>query len=76
MFIKSFPKHVITKIVGLPKYETIKKDNNNISQNAACVHTELGGVNHGFLALTVNQLFSTPSQTLCSKNLQTQLLPT
>ena len=65
MFIKLFPKPMITKILGLPKYKTIKRTNDNVSQNAASVHTELGGGNHIFHALTVKPaIFNTISNTL------------
>ena len=63
-YIESFPKTTLTKVVGLPTYDTIKKINDELSQNAASVHTDLGGGNHGFLALTVKPtIYATISAT-------------
>lgn len=62
-FIKSFPKPLLTKIIGLPTYQTIKKVNDKLSQNAASVHTKLGGGAHGYLALTVNPTIYTTIST-------------
>ena len=62
--IDGFPKATPTKISGLPTYETIKRLNNDISANAALVHTDLGGGNHGHLGLTVNPtIYATVSGT-------------
>ena len=63
-YIESFPKTTLTRIIGLPTYDTIKKVNDELSQNAASVHTDLGGGNHGFLALTVKPtIYATISAT-------------
>ena len=63
-YTESFPKPNLTKINGLPDYDTIKKINDELSQNAASVHTNLGGGNHGFLGLTVKPtIYATISAT-------------
>ena len=62
--IEGFPKATPTKISGLPTYETIKRLNDDISANAASVHTDLGGGNHGHLGLTVSPtIYATVSGT-------------
>ena len=63
-YTKSFPKPGLTRIIGLPTYDTIKKVNDELSQNAASVHTDLGGGRHGFLGLTVKPtIYATISAT-------------
>ena len=54
VYIKSFPKPVLTKISGKPSYDTLKIVKDELSKNAASIQTELGGGNHRYLALTVS----------------------
>ena len=53
-YIESFPQPVLTKIDGKPSYDTLNIVNDELSANAASVHTELGGGSHGYLAITVS----------------------
>ena len=53
-YIESFPQPALTKIDGKPSYDTLKIVNDELSANAASVHTELGGGAHGYLAITVS----------------------
>ena len=63
-FIDSFPVTALTRISGLPTYESIKIANDELSANAASVHTELGGGLLGFLAITVSPaIYATVSPT-------------
>jgi hypothetical protein len=50
----NFPNPTITPIVGLPSYETIAELHLLLNQNAASVDSDLGGGQHGLLALTVS----------------------
>ena len=50
----NFPYPVLTKIVGTPTYDSIKVVNDELSANAASVHSDLGGGLHGHLAITMN----------------------
>ena len=60
----NFPYPVLTKITGLPSYDSIKVVNDEISANAASVYSDLGGGNHGFLAITVSPtIYATVSPT-------------
>ena len=62
--IEGFPKPNPTKIVGIPTYESIKRLNDDISANAASVHTDLGGGAHGYLGMTVSPaIYATISNT-------------
>ena len=62
--LDSFPKQTITPIEGLPTYETIKLVNDELSANAASVHSTLGGGNHGYLGITVTTaVYATISNT-------------
>ena len=62
--IDRFPKPNPTNIVGIPTYESIKRLNDDISTNAASVHTSLGGGNHGHLGMTVSPaIYATISNT-------------
>lgn len=62
--IEGFPKATPTRIVGIPTYENIKRLNDDISANAASIHSELGGGTHGHLGLTVNPtIYATVSGT-------------
>ena len=49
--IDSFPNQTIPAIEGEPKYETIKNVEKLLIENAASVHSTLGGGNHGFLGV-------------------------
>ena len=51
--LDSFPYPMITTIRGEPNYETIRDLQRKLSANAASVPSNLGGGQHGYLALTV-----------------------
>ena len=72
--LDSFPKQTITPIEGLPTYETIKLVNDELSANAASVHSTLGGGNHGYLGITVTTaVYATISNTaFASPTMHTQ----
>jgi hypothetical protein len=53
-YIAGFPNPIITKIQGLPTYETIAEVQRNLNANAASIETTLGGGTLGYLALTVD----------------------
>ena len=60
----NFPYPVLTKIVGTPTYDSIKVVNDELSANAASVHSDLGGGLHGHLAITMNAtIYATISAT-------------
>ena len=64
-YIESFPTPFLTKIEGKPTYDTLKVVVDQISSNAASVQTELGGVQHRYLATTVSPtVFATLPATL------------
>ena len=47
----SFPNSTIPIIEGEPRYETIKRAEKLLIENASSMHSTLGGGNHGFLGL-------------------------
>ena len=49
--IDSFPNPTIPIIEGEPTYETIKRAEKLLVENAASTHSTLGGGNHRFLGL-------------------------
>jgi hypothetical protein len=44
----------LTKIIGIPTYDTLHKLNQEIKSNAISVHSNLGGGQHGHLGLVVS----------------------
>jgi hypothetical protein len=44
----------LTKIIGVPTYNTLHKLNQEIKSNAISVHSNLGGGQHGHLGLVVS----------------------
>ena len=62
--IETFQIPSLTKIVGMPIYETIKIINDELSTNAATIPTTLGGGNLGHVAITVSPtIYATLSNT-------------
>ena len=43
----------LTKIVGVPTYGTLNIPHNDIKYNSISVHSNIGGVQHGYLSLVV-----------------------
>ena len=50
----NFDYQVLTKIVGTPTYEDIKKIKDELKANAASVPSDLGGGAHGHLGLVLD----------------------
>ena len=44
----------LTKIIGIPTYDTLHLLLNEIKPNAISVHSNIGGVQHGYLGLVVS----------------------
>ena len=44
----------LSKIVGVPTYETLHLLHNEIKSNAMAVHSNLGGGQHGYLRLVIS----------------------
>ena len=53
-YINGFPHPTIARIEGPPTYDAIAEMQRSLSANAASVHTNLGGGQLGYLALTVD----------------------
>jgi hypothetical protein len=51
-----FPYPIPTPIQGEPTYKSIKRLKNEIRANASSVDTDLGGGDHGYLALILNEV--------------------
>ena len=52
--IEAFPIQVLTKIAGVPTYQTIKVINDELSKNAATIPTTRGGGALGHVGITVS----------------------
>jgi hypothetical protein len=46
----------LTKIIGIPTYDTLHKLNQEIKSNATSVHSNLGGGQHGHLGLVISPI--------------------
>ena len=44
----------LTKIIGIPTYDALHLLHNEIKSNAISVHSNIGGVQHGYLGLVVS----------------------
>jgi hypothetical protein len=63
--ISSFPHPTIPPIQGQPTYESITDVTRLLNTNAASIHSELGGGNHGHLILTISAaVYTTLSPTV------------
>ena len=52
---KTIFKHPnLTKIIGIPTYDALHLLHNEIKSNAISVHSNIGGVQHGYLGLVVS----------------------
>ena len=51
-----FEYPILTKIHGIPTYESLRRIKNEIKANAASVYCDLGGGNHGHLGLIMSAL--------------------
>jgi hypothetical protein len=49
-----FEHHDLTKIIGIPSYDTLLKLNQEIKSNAISVHSNLGEGQHGHLGLVIS----------------------
>ena len=59
-----FPIPDLTKIIGIPTYDTLHQLTTELKQNAASVHSNLGGGRHGHLGLLLTpQLYGLISDT-------------
>ena len=52
--IEAFPIQALTKIIGVPTYQTIKVVNDELSKNAATIPTTRGGGTLGHVGITVS----------------------
>ena len=52
--IEAFPIQTLTKIIGVPTYQSIKIVNDELSKNAATVPTTRGGGTLGHVGITVS----------------------
>ena len=51
---ESFPIPDLTRIIGIPTFETLRKMSNELKQNASSVYSNLGGGAHGHLGLLLS----------------------
>ena len=51
--LDKFPFPVTPKIIGEPNFESLREVQRKLSNNAGSIQTNLGGGQHGYLALTV-----------------------
>ena len=52
-FLEGFPHPVLTKIQGTPDYASLKVINDEMTENGASVHSNLGGGQLGHASLTL-----------------------
>ena len=52
--IEAFPIQTLTKIIGVPTYQSIKIVNDELSKNAATIPTTRGGGTLGHVGITVS----------------------
>jgi len=52
--LESFPNQYIARVQGEPSYKSIKQVKKLIIENAAAIHTNLGGGNLGYIGLVVS----------------------